>query len=188
MTAYQFFPSFAKVFFSYIFYYGICPAAIIFTVYKAYKYYKVKKIWVKPVTAVILVYLLIMPVWGYSLSILVDARIRHDIQDMKGPHFGAGKTIEEISTKYRERRYKFSEVEEYIHFNDLKGKPVITAAYSFSGWWIAYTSTTFYPVPKSKIYLFYVAPDEEVIKQGEKTIYFPLLPSSEINDLFPWTV
>jgi len=188
MTAYQFFPSFAKVFFSYIFYYGICPAAIGFAAYKSYKYYKKEKNWKKPLLAIVLVYLVIMPVWGYSLSILVDARIRHDIRDMKGPHFGAGKTIEEISTKYRERRYKFSEVEEYIHFNDLKGKPVITVAYSFSGWWIAYTSTTFYPVPKSKVYLFYVAPDEEVIKQGEKTIYFPLLPSSEINDLFPWTV
>ena len=181
-------PSFPEVFFSYIFYYGICPAALISTVYKAYKYYKIKKIWVKPVFAVILVYFLVMPVWGYSLSILVDARVRSDAQDIKGPHFGVEKTIEEVSTKYRERRYKFSEAEEYIHFNDLKGKPVITGAYSFSGWWISYTSTTFYPVPKSKVYLFCVGSNEEVVNMGEKTIYFPLIPWLEINDLFPWTV
>ena len=189
MPAYQFMPSFAKIFFSYVLYYGICPGFLVFTCYMGYRYYRKKRDWIKPLLAFIAIYFLIMPVWGYAMSNIANAGIWRQIQDVKGPYFGVEKTIEEVSTGYREKKFKFSEAEKYIHFNDLRGKPVITAAYSFTGWWLAYTYVTFYPIPKLKVYLFYVSPiDESLIKKDEKTIYLPLSPSSELEKFFPWTV
>lgn len=189
MPAYQFMPSFAKIFFSYVLYYGICPGSLVFTCYMGYRYYRKKRDWIKPLLAFITIYFLIMPVWGYAMSNIANAGIWRQIQDVKGPYFGVEKTIEEVSTGYREKKFKFSEAEKYIHFNDLRGKPVITAAYSFTGWWLAYTYVTFYPIPKLKVYLFYVSPiDESLTKKDEKTIYLPLSPSSELEKFFPWTV
>ncbi|MEA1993919.1 MAG: hypothetical protein U9N35_05955 [Euryarchaeota archaeon] len=187
MPAGQFAPSFARVFFSYILYYLVCPGTVVYTAYRAYHYYKKKKKWIKPLFVALIVYFLVIPLWGYALSNLVDARMRNDVRVMKGPYFGTEKTIKEISTEFQRERYKYYEVEQYVRLSDLTTLS-ITGVYTFPGRWVCYKTTTFYPIPKSKLYLFYVAPNGEVMPQDEITIFFPLIPSWTTGNFFPWTV